>query len=244
MLTDETYLDLVRDQAALLAETPLEVLGQRVPGCPDWDVAQLIGHTGWIHRWVTAILANGGQRISAKTVPQAPEDQAAATAWFAEGVEPLLAALRDLDPTAEAFTFVGPRPAGWWRRRMAHETTVHRWDAESAYRAPAPFAPDVAVDGIEEVWDVYFPNRFGFGQLPTGTTVHLHATDTTGEWLVTLGADAETSRVERGHAKGDVAIRGAASDLLLYCFGRLSPDRLDVVGDLPLARAFQAAGRY
>lgn len=244
MLEDQIYLTAVRDEASLMAATPATDLDRRVPGCPDWDVAQLIGHTGWIHRWVTAILANGGERVSPRDVAPAPEG-AAVLEWFAEATPDLLRQLEALDPDAEAFTFVGPRPARFWRRRMAQETAVHRWDAQSAStRPPTPLDAALAVDGIDEVWDVYFPRRFTWDAVADGATVHLHATDVEGEWLVRVGADEATSTVTRGHAKGDVAVRGTASDLLLYLFGRISPADLDLRGDAELAAAFQAGGRY
>ena len=243
MLADEIYLELVRRGSEAMAATPVDALERPVPGCPDWNVGQVLAHTGWIHRWVTAILANGGGRVSARGIEQGPAG-ADVLPWFAASTEPLLDQLRTLDPDAEAHTFVGVRPARFWRRRMAQETTVHRWDVESARTEPAPIEPEVAVDGIEEVWDVYFPNRFSWGVVEPGSTVHLHATDAEGEWVVHVGADAAGSRVERGHAKADVAVRGTACDLLLYCFGRRRPEQLEVFGDASLAARFQGAGRY
>jgi hypothetical protein len=71
-----------------------------------------------------------------------------------------------------------------------------------------------------------------------GGTIHLHATDDglegTGEWLIELSPDG--IRSERGHAKGDVALRGRAEDLLLWAWNRVPvDDRFEVFGDpLPL----------
>ena len=44
--------------------------------------------------------------------------------------------------------------------------------------------------------------------------------------------------VTREHAKGDVAVRGPASDLLLFLWHRIPADRLDVVGDAALLERF------
>ncbi|MPY92998.1 MAG: maleylpyruvate isomerase family mycothiol-dependent enzyme [Acidimicrobiia bacterium] len=244
MLDDGTYLDQVKAQGDLLAATPPGVLAQRVPGCPDWDVAGLIGHTGWIFNFVTANLRAGGERVSAKSIAAAPSGPDVLP-WFAEALGVLVTALDEVSPATEVHTFVGPRPAAFWRRRMAQETTVHRWDAESAHTTPAPVDAAMALDGIDESWDLYFLRRFDWGSVPAGATMHLHATDAPeGEWLVTFGADADATRVERGHAKADVAVRGTASDLLLFCFGRVPADQLDVVGEAQLAAAFQAGANY
>ena len=67
---------------------------------------------------------------------------------------------------------------------------------------------------------------------PLAGTVHLHGTDTEsgGEWFI--HADG---RVEAVHAKGDVAVRGPASDLLLVLYARLPLDTVEVIGDRALA---------
>ena len=46
------------------------------------------------------------------------------------------------------------------------------------------------------------------------------------------------------HAKGDVAARGTASDLLLMMWNRITPDRLDVFGDGDLLTRWQRAARF
>ena len=58
-----------------------------------------------------------------------------------------------------------------------------------------------------------FLPRFVPDAVADGATIHLHCTDVDGEWLLT--GTAEGARVTREHAKGDVAARGSASDLLL-----------------------------
>jgi hypothetical protein len=45
--------------------------------------------------------------------------------------------------------------------------------------------------------------------------------------------------VSREHAKGDVAARGSASDLLLFLWGRVSAERLEVFGDAELLARFR-----
>jgi hypothetical protein len=61
-------------------------------------------------------------------------------------------------------------------------------------------------------------------------SVHLHCTDSEGEWLV-----HPDGRVEAIHAKGDAAIRGPASDLLLALYTRVPLSAVEVIGDAGLA---------
>ena len=117
---------------------------------------------------------------------------------------------------------------------MAHETTIHRWDAQSATGAQAPIAPDLAVDGIDERLEHLVPsmefNAAGAGALTgAGESVHLHCTDADGEWFLRFAPDGFT--FTREHAKGDVAVRGPASDLLLWLVGRGPLEVLEVLGD-------------
>ena len=76
---------------------------------------------------------------------------------------------------------------------------------------------------------------------PATATVHLHATDVEGEWLVTLGGS--TVAVEHGHAKGDAAVRGTAADLHLWLWGRVPLDRLVVFGDPAIAERLTKLSR-
>ncbi|MEX1007809.1 MAG: hypothetical protein WD271_08175, partial [Acidimicrobiia bacterium] len=98
----------------------------------------------------------------------------------------------------------------------------------------------LAADGVDECLGMLpFRNR---DLLPgNGETVHLHCTDTEGEWLVTLAADSPA--IERVHAKGDVAARGTASDLDLFVWGRVGASAFEVFGDLELLERFQAGTR-
>lgn len=65
-----------------------------------------------------------------------------------------------------------------------------------------------------------------------GESFHFHCTDEHGEWIVRFeGSDID---VRSAHAKADVAVRGSASDLLLFLWGRKSPQTLEVLGDASL----------
>ena len=112
---------------------------------------------------------------------------------------------------------------------MAHETTIHRWDAQSAYGFPEPAEGELAVDGIDETFEIMLPVRRMWAEHPrpgSGETFHFHRTDGRGEWL--LRFEPEGPVVTREHAKGDVAVRGTASDLLLFLWQRIPADALEV----------------
>ena len=130
------------------------------------------------------------------------------------------------------------RDVAFVRRRIAHETAVHAWDAGDAAGSRQPLDADLAVDGIDEFFEIFTPLTPGAPIEPV-TTVHLHATDRDGEWLISVGGGL--FQIERGHAKGDVAVRATASDLLLLLWNRveLGGDGFAVFGD---EQAFAALG--
>ena len=137
---------------------------------------------------------------------------------------------------------------------MAHETAVHRADAEIATgRAPVIDA-DIAADGIDEwlaLGNQHSEDMLDSGQdsrlgaLADGQVLHLHATDErlggAGEWLIQRAGDRIT--VQHGHGKGDVAVRGPASALMLVLVRRLSPEDtpVQVIGDRAVLERWLAA---
>jgi MDMPI C-terminal domain len=134
-------------------------------------------------------------------------------------------------------------PASYWARRMAHETAVHRADGQLTVGIQPLIDPVIAADGIDE-WLGFGTESGGPGPaLPEGKVLHLHATDEglTGEWLIRGGPDGIA--VEAGHGKGDAAVRGPASALLLLLVRRLAPDdpAVEVIGDRAVLDGWLAA---
>jgi predicted lipid carrier protein YhbT len=72
----------------------------------------------------------------------------------------------------------------------------------------------------------------------SGGTLHVHCTDTDGEWLMSFG-DGLVS-LERSHGKGDAAVRGTASDLLLLLTNRVGPSAVETFGDAGVLDRFRA----
>jgi uncharacterized protein (TIGR03083 family) len=78
-------------------------------------------------------------------------------AAYREGHAALVATLRGADPDVDCATFMpAPSPLAFWARRQAHETAVHRYDAQSALPGgpPSPaaaFEAAFAADGVDEL---------------------------------------------------------------------------------------------
>ena len=212
--------------------------------CPSWTVAKLVKHTGIVHRWATAIVSSrSSDRVDQRDLDVGlPSSEADYADWLAAGAPPLLSALRSAGPATVVWAWGAEQRSGWWARRMLHETTVHRADAEFAVGVSPGIDPVVAADGIDE----FLANlpaarrpREHLAELPAGESVHLHATDSDGEWLIQF-ADGTVSW-SRGHAKASAAVRGPVGQLLLFTYGRVRPSdaSLTVFGDSALLDAWQ-----
>lgn len=234
-----SYLASIRADTELLLAAAAGALDRPVPTCPGWTCERLAGHIGRVHRWTTGWITTG----AGVELEPAPEGDAVLD-WARAGLDTLVLALEASDVDAPVSSWAGEQSATFWFRRMAGEAAVHRVDAQAAVGQATPVATDLAIDGVDELFDVLLPQR-GTGTLDlAGETVHLHATDDDlddgqGEWLITLVEPRPT--VERTHAKGDVAVRGSASDLLLLLWNRVDADHLQVFGDAALLDRWRAA---
>jgi len=224
----EEHVTALRREGALLADAAERAgLEAPVPSCPGWTAADLVWHVGEVHDFWRRIVE---QRVTDRTevsreLERPPDDEL--VAWYRDGLERLAGVLEAADPSTAVWTWTPEKHAGWVRRRMAQETVVHRVDAELAGGQVSPVDPALAVDGIDEFFQFWTPDR-AKDAAPLDGSVYLHATDAEGEWLVT--ATGEQLRVTRGHAKGDAAARATASDLLLLLWRR-GHGEVEVHGD-------------
>ncbi len=240
-----SYLDSLRGDAADLLAAARGHLDADIPTCPGWSMERLVGHVGRTYRWTAGWVEGDG----AREVPRPPEGDAVIE-WTRAGLAELIDAIEGATGVDDAGTTVktwaGDQPSIFWPRRMAIETAVHRWDAQIAAGEGRPVGTDLALDAVDELFEVILPWR-GTAELGSeneGKTMHLHATDVgdepgEGEWLVTLTPEGLT--VDHMHAKGDVAVRGTASDLLLLLWNRVSADRFEVFGDADLLEWWRSA---
>ncbi|WP_062207179.1 maleylpyruvate isomerase family mycothiol-dependent enzyme [Streptomyces sp. NBRC 109706] len=181
-------------------------LSAPVAHCGDWTLLDLAEHLGSENIWAaTAVTEGHGDGGGGGP---APRERAALIRWFEDTSRTLRTAL-DTDPAAEAWTFHPPRTVGFWQRRRALETLVHRWDAESALGAARPLDPELAGEGVAEVFDTMAPRQVARGRArPPRQALRLTATDTGASWVHGAGVPAAT-------------ISAPAEQLLLLLWGRI-----------------------
>jgi uncharacterized protein (TIGR03083 family) len=237
-LTVDDYLSLIGAAARRLAADAVEAgLDAPVPTCPEWTVAQLVGHQGEVHRWATAVIAGAltdpdlPESAVAATLP--PDDEAVLLSWFTAGAQALIDALGDApdDLTAAVFLRDAPRPRVFWARRQTHETTIHAVDALSARLGRMPTAAEVgidaavAADGIDELLTGFITRRSSRLRVDGDQAAQILVApgDVDLAWTVTVsaeppvtvrGADPDSGR------EPDCVLTGTAAALYLGLWNR------------------------
>ena len=230
----QRYLALIRSDGSLLRAAARD-LDAAVPTCPGWTVRDAVAHTAQVYEHKMACIAAGGTRPD-PWPPSWPADRDPVE-WYADAHGRLLETLSTVDPAAPSWTWWPPdQTAGFWVRRMAQETAVHRADVESASGPVTPVDADLAVDGVDEVlvrmlggdWsDEPHPELTGTVAVATGGR----------SWRVAMAPE----RVDVAEATGDAdaTVGGEPSDVLLWLWGRAGDESVTFDGDFDTARRFR-----
>jgi MDMPI C-terminal domain len=125
-----------------------------------------------------------------------------------------------------------PSPLAFWARRQAHETAIHRYDAQCAAPGgppppPVAFDPALAADGVDELIMCFAPRRRyqprdgGGGE----RSLTVRAQDAEGGWHVRL-ADGGTVATTvspmdgRDDPAADCTLEGPAAGLYAFLWNR------------------------
>jgi uncharacterized protein (TIGR03083 family) len=231
------YLDQVREQATALRAAAVAA-GPRaeVPTCPGWTVDSLVSHIARVHdRVVLALDADPAGDPPRPSRP--PEDWDTLLTHWDERVDTMLAELARRGPDAPAWAFGGHSGAAFWARRQAHETAIHRLDAEHAAHGDAVphlvFTPELAADGVDEVLTVMVTGH----PATVAGTVLVHAADAGRAWLVTLTEGERPEITPATEIDTDAAVVGTADAVYRALWKR--PSTAVVTGDPALVAALR-----
>ena len=249
------HIDALRSQGDLLADAATRSgLDASIPLCPPWQVKDLLRHIGYIHRWAARHITE-----CPDTVLDGPPEEdilrgGAADpdllAWFRVGHAALVETLRTADPGLVCATFMdAPSSLAFWARRQAHETAIHRADADSASGILPGYEPEFAADGIDELI-MGFGQRRKYRPSADGSgSMRIRAADTGHTWLV--GSEAGRIQARREQAGADSigraasTVTGPASGLYLFLWNRCEAARAGVTlaGDTGFFELWQSSVR-
>ncbi|MFJ2868348.1 maleylpyruvate isomerase family mycothiol-dependent enzyme [Kitasatospora sp. NPDC087314] len=243
------HIDALRREGVLLADAAARTdLAAPVPTCPEWQLSDLLRHVGQVHRWATAYPSRGlhapldeeGRRAA---IGPDPSD-AALLDWFREGHAALVDALTLAPADVDCWSFLpSTSPLAFWARRQAHETAVHRFDADAAAGTEGPrLDAALALDGIDELLRGFTVLSRSKLRSERPRTVDVRTTDGPGSWRVTITQEPPATTTGGAAEPADLTLTGPAHDLYLLLWNRLpiGPARVELDGDAALLDLWQA----
>ncbi len=237
----DDYIDALRREGhTLLVAASDAGLNARVPSCPKWDVRELVRHIGGVHHWAAKQVKEcRTDEISGKLVDIVggwPSDDEL-LAWAAQQHTTLVSIFEGADRSLPYWTWLpGTTPFTMWTRRQAHETSIHRVDAELAAGSVSPFAPDFATDGVDELLLAMVGNRRKKLSVNAPQTLHLQATDISRTWTVVMSPKGFEMYQDQ-YADGDCRVVGSAAAIYRTVWHR-GPQDVAVEGDASVLGAW------
>ena len=115
--------------------------------------------------------------------------------WLGQGCADLVAALAAAPDDLQCWTFLAaPSPRAMWARRQAHETAIHRVDAQLAAGIPVTACtPAFAADGIDELLVLFVPRRGSKLRADPPASLAVRCTDVDASWLLRMDPDGVTT---------------------------------------------------
>jgi uncharacterized protein (TIGR03083 family) len=242
--------DIGRARAAITATDP----AAPVPSCPGWTATDLARHLAVVYGYVAESVRTGaslgGSPDRGSSEEQDPDpivafDKAAAAVQEQFGARP---------PTDHAPTWHRPdQTVGFWVRRMAHETSIHRVDAELTAEAPvSPIPADLALDGIDEFLKIFMAygsalrrDRLGDLLESPDQRMLLVSTEATAHeparaWTVAAHPDGiSTADARPDEPDAALTIFGRPAAVLRWLWNRPEADAVHIAGDPLLLAQFQ-----
>lgn len=238
----DDYCTVIETEAGLLRAAVLAVAPDTaVPNCPDWTVQRLLGHTARVFAMVTGAVRAADPSTPPPKASPPPQDFDAVVANYDERLAEMVAVLRETEPAAPAWHFspTAPKTAAFWARRMAHEATVHRLDAQGATGEDTGVGQQLAADGIDEVLTRFiqrWTDEWASAEL-AGTVLY-HAADAGRAWTVRLVPGQLPQTAPETVMEPDASVIGLADPVYRAAWGR--PSHVTVTGSRELVAALRA----
>jgi uncharacterized protein (TIGR03083 family) len=232
-----TFIEHVRRDESRLAAAAQGNLSHEVPSCPGWSVRDLVRHIAEVYEH--KIECTRLKRAPDPWPPAWPSDRDPIE-WLDDAHGRLQEMFERSEPSTPSATWWPPdQTVGFWARRMAHETAVHRVDAELATGVADPTVdPDLAVDGIDEILDLMLAGDWSEEPHDASTGQRVAVATAGGTRLITL--EPESVAVSREVDRADARIEGDPSSVLLWLWGRVPDERIERSGDLDAIRVLRS----
>ena len=230
-MTTPSYAELVaavRSEGEAIVSASRQGIDVPVPTCGDWTVADLCRHVGAIYAYVGHVVA---ERLTAPSdVHPEPPTDSDPVEWLEDRLDDLVTALSGCEADTPMWNWSGEtQVAAFWARRTAHESAVHRFDAQRAFGIAQPVDADLAADGLDEFVDVLLPAIAAHRGIALPPAIYSFESIDDGAWRIQFDENGP-GRADPD-ATANVTVRGTASALLLAANNRVPWSSLEVEGD-------------
>ncbi len=223
------YLSALEADYRRLAEVTAGDQSAIVPTCPEWTVADLVGHVAHVYLHKAECM-----RLNAMPSPWPPEPTGETPSQLLQRAYATLSAeFAARAPETEAATWFDPdHTVGFWQRRMAQETVIHRIDAELAAGEVSRRVPDeVAFDGIDEILKIFlaWSSRKWSDEFTDELSKGDGAVLVAGRWLVSWESTGVTTT--DSSSGGDASVSGSPDGVLRWLWRRADDEVVQLNGD-------------
>lgn len=218
--------------AAALPDAPVDV-----PSCPGWTTDDLAKHMAQVYLHQAYVVETGNPPENKEHIAPYPrtKDFLEFMGW---GFAAITKALDVNRPERKTWSWHhSDFTVDFWFRRMAHETVIHRIDAELATGSATSIDEALALDGVDEVLD-FLPLLGTWPEVPNIDfgIVSIVASTNFGNrfWDVSFTSQAATvSAATAVNEYSRLVITGDAEALDLYLWGRIdnSDPRISITGE-------------
>jgi uncharacterized protein (TIGR03083 family) len=253
-LPSDVYLDHIRRESLRFRDVLAGCdPAARVPSCPDWDAADLLWHLTGVQRFWEEVVRTRPTAAEEGEDADRPTSYDELLAAFDAAHAAFVAALEAADPTEPAWSWSAEQTVGFTFRRQAHESLIHRLDAELTAGAVTPLDPRLASDGVDEALDIMFGGTPAWGRFdPLPHSIRVDLTDTDTQVWVQLGtfsgtspdgveyaAEPDISVVPDPGTDPDAVVEGLAADVDAWLWRRGDDAGIHLAGERAIYDRFR-----
>lgn len=218
----DRLLDILDIEATVLAETVDGARPElRVPHAPGLTVGETARHLGSVYRMTLEWIRVGD---SPESWQREPGPLQSLRDFVISGARALVDELARHDPAEPCSTWwAADSTYGFWRRRMAHETAVHRGDVQDAVgESVDDVADDFAIDGVDEILTLWLGHRLTVQGVVGAKDGSVAVTTGDYAWLVriTTGGIAAWRVPPTEVDRADAVVRGVPPKVYRWLWGR------------------------
>jgi uncharacterized protein (TIGR03083 family) len=214
-------LDVLEVEGERLATSTIgSDLEAEVPQLPGMRLGEVVRHVGSVYRMVVSWLHDG---VRPTRWQRAPSDDQTLVDYLRAGLLEVVHELARHDPLDGCPTWWPEHQNyGFWYRRLAHETTIHRYDVQMGGAAAmvGGIPPEIAVDGVDEILSLWFTHRLsvlGISDVRPGR-VAIHTGDQ--RWIAQITPTGTSAWRADTDETVDAIVSSDPAGMYLWLWGR------------------------